>query len=74
MSSDNVDYIQLIKEKIGYEFKEEHYDLIQQAFVRRSYSNEEGGENNEILEFNGEIKLTYYITKIKHKKYKKIME
>lgn len=37
MSSDNVDYIQLIKEKIGYEFKEEHYDLIQQAFVRRSY-------------------------------------
>ena len=63
MSSDNVDYIQLIKEKIGYEFKKEHYGLIRQAFVRRSYSNEEGGENNEILEFIGDVVLSYYVTK-----------
>ena len=74
MSSDNVDYIQLIKEKIGYEFKEEHSDLIQQAFVRRSYSNEEGGENNEILEFIGDVVLSYYVTKIICDEYGRLMD
>ena len=44
--------LRLIQDKIGYSFQNE--DLFEQAFVRRSYSKEEGGEHNEVLEFIGD--------------------
>ena len=37
-----------IQNQVGYNFK--NPDLLQQAFIRRSYSKEYGGEYNEILE------------------------
>ena len=44
---DNQD-LEHIQQVIGYRFQ--NWDLLQQAFVRRSYSEENGGENNEVLE------------------------
>ena len=44
-----------IKEQIGYRFKKPY--LLEQAFTRRSYSEENGGENNEVLEFIGDKAL-----------------
>jgi len=41
----------MVQEQIGYDFK--NLDLLQQAFTRRSYTAENGGENNEVLEFIG---------------------
>ena len=41
-----------IQSQIGYTFN--NLDLLQQAFTRRSYSEENGGENNEVLEFIGD--------------------
>ena len=38
-----------IQDQIGYKFR--NLDLLRQAFTRRSYSEENGGENNEVLEF-----------------------
>lgn len=38
--------------------------LLVQAFTRRSYSTEQGGENNEILEFIGDQVLNYYVVKV----------
>lgn len=38
--------------------------LLSQAFTRSSYSAEQGGENNEILEFIGDQILSYYVVKI----------
>lgn len=52
----------LIQDKIGYGFN--NINLLYQAFIRRSYSEEFGGENNEILEFNGDSTLKYYVTKM----------
>ena len=48
---DNQD-LEHIQQVIGYRFQ--NWDLLQQAFVRRSYSEENGGENNEVLEFIGD--------------------
>lgn len=50
-----------IQNQIGYEFK--NLDLLQQAFVRRSYSQENGGENNEVLEFIGDKVLDLFVVK-----------
>ena len=44
--------LMFIQSQIGYEF--ENLDLLQQAFIRRSFSEENGGENNEVLEFIGD--------------------
>jgi ribonuclease-3 len=49
-----------IEHTLGYQFKERM--LLRQAFVRRSYSAENGGENNEILEFVGDEVLGYFVT------------
>ena len=46
-----------IQEQIGYRFK--NPDLLEQAFTRRSYSEENGGENNEVLEFIGDKALDF---------------
>lgn len=51
-----------IQQIIGFNFK--NFDLLQQAFVRRSYSNEHGGENNEVLEFIGDKILDFVVVKI----------
>ena len=52
----------LIKEKTGYYIRENY--LLNQAFTRSSFSAEQGGENNEVLEFVGDQVLNYYVVKI----------
>ncbi|MCI6017819.1 MAG: putative dsRNA-binding protein [Clostridiales bacterium] len=54
--------IRFIQNQIGYEFS--NTDLLQQAFVRRSYSNENGGQNNEVLEFIGDKVLDFVVVKL----------
>ncbi|MBQ3464169.1 MAG: hypothetical protein IJH36_13910, partial [Clostridia bacterium] len=44
-----------IENQIGYTFKNK--ELLKQAFTRRSYSQEHGGENNEVLEVYGDMVL-----------------
>lgn len=50
-----------IQNEIGYKFKNQ--DLLQQAFIRRSYAKENGGEDNEVLEFIGDKALDFVIVK-----------
>ncbi len=50
-----------IEKAIDYKFR--NRDLLQQAFIRRSYSKEEGGENNEVLEFIGDKVLDMVVVK-----------
>lgn len=52
----------VIENIIGYHFR--NRDLIQQAFTRRSYSEENGGQNNEVLEFVGDKALDLAVIKI----------
>lgn len=52
----------VIFEKTGYYFSS-NFPLLQ-AFTRSSYSAEQGGESNEILEFIGDQVLSYYVVKI----------
>lgn len=56
-----------IENVIGYEFHNK--DLLQQAFVRKSYSEENGGENNEVLEFIGDKALDLTVVKLLMDKY-----
>jgi len=56
------DYVEDVERQIEYSF--ENTDLLFQAFTRRSYSQENGGENNEVLEFIGDRVLDFYVTKI----------
>ncbi|WP_314112811.1 ribonuclease III domain-containing protein [uncultured Solobacterium sp.] len=51
-----------IQKKIEYEFKNK--ELLEQAFTRRSYSMENGGEDNEVLEFIGDAALNMVVVKI----------
>ena len=53
--------LMFIQSQIGYEFK--NLDLLQQAFIRRSFSEENGGENNEVLEFIGDKVLDLFAVK-----------
>lgn len=50
-----------IQDKIGYTFKNQ--ELLEQAFTRRSYSMENGGEDNEVLEFIGDAVLNMVVVK-----------
>lgn len=61
------DNLKNVETKIGYSFKNKN--LLFQAFTRRSYGHEHGGENNEIFEFIGDRVLDYYVTKILIDKY-----
>lgn len=63
---DNQD-LQTIQDRIGYEFQ--NLDLLQQAFVRKSYAKENGGEHNEILEFIGDKVLDIVIVRLLTDKY-----
>lgn len=56
-----------IQDQIGYNFK--NLDLLQQAFVRCSYSKENGGEDNEVLEFIGDKVLDFVVVKLLVEKY-----
>ena len=56
------DYIEDVQKQISYWFEES--ELLFQAFTRRSYSEENGGANNEVLEFAGDRVLDYFVTKI----------
>lgn len=58
----NTEELQFIQDQIGYTFK--NVDLLQQAFVRRSFSEENGGENNEVLEFIGDKVLDLFVVKL----------
>ena len=52
----------MVQGQIGYDFK--NLDMLQQAFTRRSYTVENGGENNEVLEFIGDKALDFVIVKL----------
>ena len=54
--------IKKIESSIGYTFHNKA--LLKQAFTRKSYTEENGGENNEVLEFIGDEVLDYVITLI----------
>ena len=56
------DYLEDVQRQISYWFDEP--ELLFQAFTRRSYSQENGGANNEVLEFVGDRILDFYVTKI----------
>ena len=56
-----------IQDQIAYNFK--NLDLLQQAFVRRSYAKENGGEDNEVLEFIGDKVLGFIIVKLLTEEY-----
>ena len=51
-----------IEQTIGYEFN--NVGLLEQAFTRKSHSNEHGGEHNDILEFYGDEALDYAVSRI----------
>ena len=57
-----------IEKKIGYTFKNKR--LLEQAFVRRSYSKEHPETlDNEKLEFYGDAALDYYVTRAMYDQY-----
>lgn len=57
----------VVQNQIGYEFKNQK--LLRQAFVRKSYSEENGGENNEVLEFVGDTVLSASVMRYLTTKY-----
>ena len=68
---DNKD-LSFIQDQIGYSFR--NTDLLQQAFVRKSYSAEKGGQNNEVLEFIGDKVLDLMVVRLLTEKYGKITD
>ncbi len=55
-------YIKEVQNQIDYQFENE--DLLYQAFTRSSYAHENGGMDNEELEFLGDQALDFIVTKI----------
>lgn len=51
----------MVQGQIGYDFR--NRDLLNQAFTRRSWTEENGGENNEVLEFIGDKALDLAVVK-----------
>lgn len=62
----------MVQGQIGYNFK--NLDLLKQAFIRKSYTEENGGENNEILEFIGDKALDFVVVKILSQKYGHLLD
>ena len=55
-------FVRMVQQQIGnYKFK--NLRLLEQAFTRRSYTEEKGGENNEVLEFIGDRVLDMAVTR-----------
>lgn len=67
----SIDYNK-IQDVIGYEFENE--DLLQQAFVRKSYSEENGGQNNEVLEFIGDKALDLAVIRLMMERFGEITD
>ena len=63
----NNETLKFIQGQIGYTFK--NSALLQQAFIRRSYAKENGGEDNEVLEFIGDKALDLIVVKRLVEKY-----
>ena len=63
----NEEEISFIQDQIGHRFK--NSELLAQAFTRSSYSAENGGEDNEVLEFIGDKVLDIVIVKLLVEKY-----
>ena len=59
--------LKMVQGQIGYNFK--NLDLLKQAFTRRSYTEENGGENNEVLEFIGDKALDFAVVQLLIKKF-----
>lgn len=59
--------LEFIQKQIGYKFK--NPQLLVQAFTRRSYSQENGGNDNEVLEFIGDKVLDIAVVKLLTEKY-----
>lgn len=57
----------MVQGQIGYKFKSEN--LLKQAFVRRSYTAENGGRNNEVLEFIGDKVLDFAVVRLLAEKF-----
>ncbi len=57
----------IVEDQIGYKF--DNPILLKQAFTRRSYSEEYGGENNEVLEFIGDKVLDIVVVRYLTKRY-----
>lgn len=64
--------LRFIQDQIGYFFK--NTDLLEQAFTRRSYSMENGENDNEVLEFIGDRVLDIIVTKLLVERYGNIDE
>ena len=62
MNEKKNDFLSVVQKEIGYKFK--NVDLLEQAFTRRTYSLENGGQDNEVLEFIGDQALDFAITRI----------
>lgn len=63
----NKEELELIQNTIDYHFDND--DLLQQAFTRRSYTEENGSENNEVLEFIGDKALDIVVMKVLMKRF-----
>ena len=57
----------IIERKIGYRFN--NPDLLRQAFVRKSYANEHGGQHNEVLEHFGDAALNFAVKRYLFERY-----
>ena len=64
--------IEEIEKKIGYTFQNKA--LLEQAFVRRGYSAERGGQNNEVLEFIGDAVLYSAVTRLMMERFGTVAE
>lgn len=62
----------MVQGQIGYVFK--NLNLLKQALVRRSYTEENGGENNEVLEFIGDKALDFAVVRFLVQKYGQVNE
>ena len=63
----NYETLKYFQGQIGYVFK--NPGLFQQAFIRRSYSEENDCEDNEVLEFIGDKALDFIVVKLLTEKY-----
>lgn len=59
--------LKMVQGQIGYIFK--NIDLLKQAFIRKSYTEENGGENNEVLEFIGDKVLDFVVVRFLSQRY-----
>ncbi|KAK8835298.1 hypothetical protein M9Y10_013503 [Tritrichomonas musculus] len=57
----------MVQGQIGYNFK--NLDLLKQAFIRKSYTEENGGEDNEVLEFIGDKVLDFVVVRLLSQRY-----